>query len=151
MNMLVGLWEADLPVLFLVLVVLPLVAYILHGKWSETTKKREKIDLLAQLTTEEALKAEAMPYATATAPAIPFVYPSNNGIHGNQAICNRIKGGNQAICIDTRKIILEEFRSLFGANLAEKARGNQHGGNEEACTSMASWRKGNSSCSKGEH
>ncbi|KAF2309091.1 hypothetical protein GH714_000416 [Hevea brasiliensis] len=39
--------------------------------------------------------------------------------------------------IDTRKIILEEFRSLFGANLAEKAKGNQHGGNEEAGTSMA--------------
>ncbi|KAF2318117.1 hypothetical protein GH714_041464 [Hevea brasiliensis] len=35
------------------------------------------------------------------------------------------------------KIILEEFRSLFGANLAEKAKGNQHGGNEEAGTSMA--------------
>ncbi|KAJ9183072.1 hypothetical protein P3X46_006983 [Hevea brasiliensis] len=73
--------EADTPVLFLVLVVLPLVAYILLGKWSEATKKREKIDLLAQLATEEALKAEAMPHATATAPAIPFVHPSKNGIH----------------------------------------------------------------------
>ncbi|KAF2286320.1 hypothetical protein GH714_013841 [Hevea brasiliensis] len=78
--------EADLPVLFLVLVVLPLVAYILLGKWSETTKKREKIDLLAQLTTEEALKAEPMRYATATAPAIPFVYPSKNGIHDNMTV-----------------------------------------------------------------
>nr|POE69647.1 ubiquitin carboxyl-terminal hydrolase 15 [Quercus suber] len=52
--------EADIPVLFLVLVVLPLVAYILLGKWSEVTKKRERISLLAQLAAEEAFKAEAM-------------------------------------------------------------------------------------------
>ena len=59
--------EADIPVLFLVLVVLPLVAYILLGKWSEVTKKRERISLLAQLAAEEALTTEAM--------AVPNVIP----------------------------------------------------------------------------
>ncbi|RYR50403.1 hypothetical protein Ahy_A07g037005 isoform E [Arachis hypogaea] len=52
--------ESDIPLLFLVLVVFPLVAYILLGKWSETTKKRDRISLLAQLAAEEALRAEEM-------------------------------------------------------------------------------------------
>ncbi|MED6197120.1 ubiquitin-specific protease ubp15 [Stylosanthes scabra] len=59
--------ESDIPVLFLVLVVFPLVAYILLGKWSETTKKRDRISLLAQLAAEEALRAEEM--------AVPDVIP----------------------------------------------------------------------------
>ncbi|XP_050279662.1 ubiquitin carboxyl-terminal hydrolase 15 isoform X2 [Quercus robur] len=69
--------EADIPVLFLVLVVLPLVAYILLGKWSEVTKKRERISLLAQLAAEEAFKAEAM----AVGNAIPLVSSSKSGLH----------------------------------------------------------------------
>ncbi|XP_073268792.1 ubiquitin carboxyl-terminal hydrolase 15 isoform X1 [Populus alba] len=69
--------EADIPVLFLVLVVLPLVAYILLGKWSESAKKRERISLLAQLAAEEAFRAEEM----ATACIIPPVSTSKNGIH----------------------------------------------------------------------
>ncbi|XP_024018956.1 ubiquitin carboxyl-terminal hydrolase 15 [Morus notabilis] len=66
--------EADIPVLFLVLVVLPLVAYILLGKWSETTKKRERINLLAHLAAEEARRAEAM----AVADVIPLAAPIKN-------------------------------------------------------------------------
>jgi ubiquitin carboxyl-terminal hydrolase 36/42 len=50
--------ESDIPVLFLVLVVLPLVAYILLRKWSETAKKRNRITLLAHLAAEEAFKVE---------------------------------------------------------------------------------------------
>ncbi|XP_022717431.1 ubiquitin carboxyl-terminal hydrolase 15-like isoform X2 [Durio zibethinus] len=69
--------EADIPVLFLVLVVFPLVAYFLLGKWSEASKKRERISLLAQLAAEEALKAETM----AAASAIPLVPSSKNGLH----------------------------------------------------------------------
>ena len=69
--------EADIPVLLLVLVVLPLVAYILLGKWSEVTKKRERISLLAQLAAEEAFKAEAM----AVGNAIPLVSSSKSGLH----------------------------------------------------------------------
>lgn len=69
--------EADIPVLFLVLVVLPLVAYILLGKWSEAAKKRERISLLAQVAAEEALNAEAM----AAGNAIPLMSSSTSGLH----------------------------------------------------------------------
>ncbi|KAJ6377552.1 hypothetical protein OIU76_026513 [Salix suchowensis] len=69
--------DADIPALFLVLVVLPLVAYILLGKWSESAKKRERISLLAQLAAEESFGAELM----ATACIIPPVSTSKNGVH----------------------------------------------------------------------
>ncbi|XAR68212.1 Ubiquitinyl hydrolase 1 [Bertholletia excelsa] len=70
--------ETDLPGLFLVLVVLPLVIYIFLGKWSETSKKKERVSLLAQLAAEEALGAEPM----AAANVIPLIPTSpKNGIH----------------------------------------------------------------------
>ncbi|XP_022734243.1 ubiquitin carboxyl-terminal hydrolase 15-like isoform X2 [Durio zibethinus] len=69
--------EADIPALFLVLVVLPLVAYFLLGKWSEASKKRERISLLAQLAAEEALRTETM----AATGVIPHVPSSKNGLH----------------------------------------------------------------------
>ncbi|ONK81132.1 uncharacterized protein A4U43_C01F25640 [Asparagus officinalis] len=53
--------EADLPVLFLVLVVLPLVTYILLGIWSETAKKKMRISTLAQLAAEEASRVDDVP------------------------------------------------------------------------------------------
>lgn len=82
--------EADLPILFLVLVVLPVVTYILLGKWGESSKKTERINLLAQLAAEEALGAEAM--AAAATVALPTPIPlvaspcssspiSKNGFH----------------------------------------------------------------------
>ncbi|MQM09721.1 hypothetical protein Taro_042599 [Colocasia esculenta] len=52
--------EADIPALFLFLVVLPLVTYILLGKWNDATKKNARISMLAQLAAEEALRVEAM-------------------------------------------------------------------------------------------
>uniref|UniRef100_A0A1J3FG13 Ubiquitin carboxyl-terminal hydrolase 15 n=1 Tax=Noccaea caerulescens TaxID=107243 RepID=A0A1J3FG13_NOCCA len=51
---------ADIPILFLVLVVLPVVAYILLGKWSDTSEKRGRVNLLAQMAAEEALRAETL-------------------------------------------------------------------------------------------
>lgn len=69
--------EADIPILFLVLVVFPLVAYILLGKWSDSAKKNERITLLAQLAAEEAFKAEAM----AVADVVPIVASSKIGTH----------------------------------------------------------------------
>lgn len=69
-------WQADIPSLFLVLVVLPLVAYVLLGQWGEVTKKRERVSLLAQLAAEEAHRAEAM----AVADVIPLVSSSKNGL-----------------------------------------------------------------------
>ncbi|KAL8239339.1 hypothetical protein R6Q59_015906 [Mikania micrantha] len=76
--------ETDLPFLFLVLVVLPLVAYILLGKWSEFSKQKVKISELAQIAAEEAFRAEAMAAAAvATAAVIPLVpvLKLNNGLH----------------------------------------------------------------------
>ncbi|XP_048235147.1 ubiquitin carboxyl-terminal hydrolase 15 isoform X2 [Ricinus communis] len=70
--------EADMPVLFMVLVVLPLVVYILLGKWSEATRKRERISLLAELAAEEALRAQAIKPIPIS---IPFVSTTKNGIH----------------------------------------------------------------------
>ncbi|XP_043701654.1 ubiquitin carboxyl-terminal hydrolase 15-like [Telopea speciosissima] len=67
--------EADIPVLFLVLVVLPLVTYILLGKWNEVAKKKERVSLLAQVAAEEALLAEAI----ATASVIPVVASAKTG------------------------------------------------------------------------
>ncbi|KAJ6314380.1 hypothetical protein OIU78_017953 [Salix suchowensis] len=72
--------EADIPVLFLVLVVLPLVAYILLGKWSESAKKRERISLLAQLAAEEACRVEVM----ATTCVIP---PVSSSKEWNSSLC----------------------------------------------------------------
>ncbi|XP_044501075.1 ubiquitin carboxyl-terminal hydrolase 15 [Mangifera indica] len=82
--------EADVPLLFLVLVVLPVVAYFLLGKWSETTKKRERISLLAQLAAEEAFEEEAM----ATASVIPIVATSKNVLH----VCARCSAPSTTRC-----------------------------------------------------
>ncbi|KAG2323958.1 hypothetical protein Bca52824_006686 [Brassica carinata] len=50
---------AEIPILFLCLVVLPVVAYILLGKWSDISEKRGRTNLLAQMAAEdEALRAE---------------------------------------------------------------------------------------------
>ncbi|KAK1258784.1 Ubiquitin carboxyl-terminal hydrolase 15 [Acorus gramineus] len=63
--------EADLPALFLVFVVLPLVTYILLGICNEATKKKERVSMLAQMAAEEAFRAEA----SSTARIIPLVPP----------------------------------------------------------------------------
>ncbi|KAJ0626073.1 putative ubiquitinyl hydrolase 1 [Helianthus annuus] len=52
--------ETDLPGLFLVFVVLPIIAYILLGKWSEVAKKKDKIRVLAQIAAQESFRAKAM-------------------------------------------------------------------------------------------
>ncbi|KAI5662218.1 hypothetical protein M9H77_21541 [Catharanthus roseus] len=74
--------ETDIPALFLVFVVLPLVAYILLGKWSETSKKKERIGLLAHQAAEEAIRVETM------APASVFsLLPLPNKAAHNCAKC----------------------------------------------------------------
>lgn len=82
--------ESDIPVLFLVLVVLPLVAYVLLGKWSETATKRNRITLLAQLAAEEAFKAEQKMAVADVIPPQPqvFYFPKNNESHHECARCS---------------------------------------------------------------
>ncbi|GMJ10027.1 ubiquitin-specific protease 15 [Hibiscus trionum] len=82
--------EADIPALFLFLVVLPLVAYFLLGKWGEVSKKREKISLLAHLAAEEAFRAETM----AATDIIPVVPIPERGLH----VCARCFGPATTRC-----------------------------------------------------
>lgn len=56
--------EADIPILFLVLVVLPVVVYILLGKWSEASEQRGRINYLSQMEAEEALRSEVVATAS---------------------------------------------------------------------------------------
>ncbi|KAL8161367.1 LOW QUALITY PROTEIN: hypothetical protein V2J09_012856, partial [Rumex salicifolius] len=63
--------DTDIPFLFLVLVVLPVVAYILLGRWSDSSKKKERIDLLAQLVAEESVRAEVMAGVSVIPPVSP--------------------------------------------------------------------------------
>ncbi|URD92697.1 ubiquitin carboxyl-terminal hydrolase [Musa troglodytarum] len=69
--------EADIPALFIFLVVLPLFTYFLLGKWNESAKKKARIGILAQLSAEEAYQIEA------TTPVhVPLVLPpSKTGFH----------------------------------------------------------------------
>ncbi|KAL5997568.1 ubiquitin-specific protease ubp15 [Asimina triloba] len=71
--------EADIPALFLVLVVLPLVTYILLGMWNEAAKKNAKIGMLAQLASEEAFRVEAL--TTASVIPVPVVSSLKSGLH----------------------------------------------------------------------
>lgn len=69
--------ETDIPALFLVFVVLPLVSYFLLGKWSETAKRKERISLIASGAVEEALPVDDM----AVGSIMPVMHFPNSGIH----------------------------------------------------------------------
>lgn len=70
--------QADLPALFLVLVVLPVVLYILLGKWSEASSNRkERINLVVkeafvESITPEEMAATSVISSVAPAPTTPF-------------------------------------------------------------------------------
>ncbi|CAL9748066.1 unnamed protein product [Musa acuminata subsp. burmannicoides] len=69
--------EADIPALFIFLVVLPLFTYFLLGKWNESAKKKARIGILAQLSAEEAYQIEPT-----TSVHVPLVLPpSKTGFH----------------------------------------------------------------------
>ncbi|KAG9149961.1 hypothetical protein Leryth_010034 [Lithospermum erythrorhizon] len=67
----------DIPILFLVFVVLPLVLYILLGKWNEATQRKERTSLLA----DQALQEAFVPEPTIAAIVTPVVSWPTNGIH----------------------------------------------------------------------
>ncbi|KAH6807206.1 hypothetical protein C2S51_028314 [Perilla frutescens var. frutescens] len=69
--------ETDIPALFLVFVVLPLVTYFILGKWSETSKRKERISLVPSRAAEEALQIDHM----AVGSIMPVVHLPNSGIH----------------------------------------------------------------------
>ncbi|CAA7401988.1 unnamed protein product [Spirodela intermedia] len=76
--------EADIPALFLFLVVLPLVTYILLGKWNEAAKRNARISMLARLAAEEAIRVEAM----TSADVISMGPPMKNGLHQCARCCS---------------------------------------------------------------
>ncbi|CAL9115111.1 unnamed protein product [Musa acuminata var. zebrina] len=69
--------EADIPALFIFLVLIPLFTYILLGRWNEAAKKKARISILAQLAAEEAFQVEAM----ASASVLQVLPSSRTGFH----------------------------------------------------------------------
>lgn len=67
--------ESDIPFLFLVLVIIPLVSYFLLGKWSEITKRKEEISLIASGAAVEAPQVNDM----AVGSIVPAMHLSNIG------------------------------------------------------------------------
>lgn len=63
--------ETDVTALFLFFVVLPLVAYFLLGRWSELSKKKERLSLLTQCAGDDVLTTEYMTAANVI-PLVPL-------------------------------------------------------------------------------
>lgn len=82
--------EADIPALFLCLVVLPLVTYIILGKWNEASKKNAWVNRLAHVAAEEARTAETMTVADTISPAALL----QTGLH----VCARCFGPATTRC-----------------------------------------------------
>ncbi|XP_047966144.1 ubiquitin carboxyl-terminal hydrolase 15-like [Salvia hispanica] len=69
--------ETDIPALFLVFVLLPLLTYFILGKCSETSRRKEMISLIASGAAEEALQVDHM----AVGSIMPAVHMPNSVIH----------------------------------------------------------------------
>uniref|UniRef100_A0A0D9VE78 USP domain-containing protein n=1 Tax=Leersia perrieri TaxID=77586 RepID=A0A0D9VE78_9ORYZ len=52
--------ESDVPVVFVVFVVLPVIAYFLLGRWHDAVSKKARVSVLAQRAAEETFKVETM-------------------------------------------------------------------------------------------
>uniref|UniRef100_A0A0E0JXW2 ubiquitinyl hydrolase 1 n=1 Tax=Oryza punctata TaxID=4537 RepID=A0A0E0JXW2_ORYPU len=52
--------ESDVPVLFVVFIVLPVIAYFLLGRWHDAVNKKARVSVLAQRAAEETFKVETM-------------------------------------------------------------------------------------------
>ncbi|KAG8058590.1 hypothetical protein GUJ93_ZPchr0002g26219 [Zizania palustris] len=52
--------EADVPALFVVFIVLPVIAYFLLGRWHDAVSKKAKVSMMVQRASEEAFKVETM-------------------------------------------------------------------------------------------
>lgn len=69
--------ETDIPALFVIFVVLPLVTYFILGQWSEASKRKERLSSIAGGASEEALQVENMAVGT----IMPVVNMPISGIH----------------------------------------------------------------------
>ncbi|XP_020576774.1 ubiquitin carboxyl-terminal hydrolase 15 [Phalaenopsis equestris] len=64
--------EADIPALFMVLVVLPVIIYIILGKWNDNSKKVVKVNILAQIAAEESFREEEIMASADILPVVPL-------------------------------------------------------------------------------
>ncbi|XP_073142932.1 ubiquitin carboxyl-terminal hydrolase 15-like isoform X2 [Henckelia pumila] len=69
--------RTDIWTSFFVFIVLPLVTYFLLGKWSEASRRKERINLIAKQAAEDALQVEDM----AVGSVIPLTSVPNDGRH----------------------------------------------------------------------
>ncbi|XP_073020421.1 ubiquitin carboxyl-terminal hydrolase 15-like isoform X1 [Primulina eburnea] len=88
--------DIDISALFLFFIALPLVAYFLLGKWSEATKRKSKICVIAKRAVEEALRVEDM----AVGCVVPMVSLPNNGFHR----CARCFGAAATRCSHCKSV-----------------------------------------------
>ncbi|KAG6397765.1 hypothetical protein SASPL_144226 [Salvia splendens] len=116
--------ETDIPALFLVFVFLLLVTYFILGKCSETSKRKERISLIASGAAEEALQVDHM----AVGGIMPAVNMPNSVIHQ----CARCFGPAGTRCSQCKSVwycqldsqyavtnsnvsaVLEDVRSFIG-------------------------------------
>ncbi|KAL0430039.1 UNVERIFIED_CONTAM: Ubiquitin carboxyl-terminal hydrolase 15 [Sesamum radiatum] len=88
--------ETDIPALFLVFVVLPLVSYFVLGKWSETEKRKERTSLITEGAAEEARQAKDM----AVGSVMPVLHLPNSGIRQ----CARCFGPAKTRCSQCKSV-----------------------------------------------
>ncbi|XP_075495361.1 ubiquitin carboxyl-terminal hydrolase 15-like [Primulina tabacum] len=88
--------DIDISALFLFFVALPLVAYFLLGKWSEVTKRKNRISLISKSAVEEALPVEDM----AVGCVIPMASVQNNAFHH----CARCFGAATTRCSHCKSV-----------------------------------------------
>ncbi|KZV50028.1 Ubiquitin-specific protease 15 isoform 1 [Dorcoceras hygrometricum] len=90
------LTRSDISTSFFVFIVLPLVTYFLLGIWSEASRRKEQINLIAKQATEEALRVEDM----AVGNVIPLTSVTNDGRHQ----CGRCSGPATTRCSQCKSV-----------------------------------------------
>uniref|UniRef100_A0A7N0V7I8 ubiquitinyl hydrolase 1 n=1 Tax=Kalanchoe fedtschenkoi TaxID=63787 RepID=A0A7N0V7I8_KALFE len=109
--------EANVLVLLFLLVVLPLVTYILLGKWSDAAKRNERVAWLAQQAASDALRAETMTFTNFTSgPKKSGVYQCARCLALATTRCSRCKStrycSGRCQIIHWRQIHMYECQNL---------------------------------------
>ncbi|XP_075522235.1 ubiquitin carboxyl-terminal hydrolase 15-like isoform X2 [Primulina tabacum] len=88
--------RTDISTSFFVFIVLPLVTYVLLGKWSEASRRKERINLIAKQAAEEALRVEDM--------AVGSVIPLSSVPNGGRHLCGRCSGPATTRCSQCKSV-----------------------------------------------
>ncbi|XP_062218727.1 ubiquitin C-terminal hydrolase 15-like [Phragmites australis] len=78
--------EADVPALFIVFIVLPVLAYFLLGRWHDAVSKKARVSVLAQRAAGDAFRAETMACPDVISPGpslrtMPYLRPAPSVRH----------------------------------------------------------------------